>query len=420
MGDHSQSLVGRQDPSSHAAPRSSPAPLVVAVGLVVVATTLAVVAIALTWSGPHADASGRETTDTGVQHVPARVESARTTSCTGSVEDAQPDGTVPAQVPCVKVTAVVAGGPDAGEHVTVVATTGTTAAELGRGTRIVLERYPPADGAGVTWAWSDFERGLPLGTLALAFVLVTALVAGARGLRAVLGLAFAAVVVWVYTLPALVAGHSPLVVAAATAVVVAVVVLYLVHGPSVRTTTALLGTLAGMALVGAIGSLAAHAARLPAVTSEDDFQLANLVGDHGVAVLHGVFLCGVVLAGIGVLNDVTVTQVAAVWELRAAQPSAGPRVLFAGGMRIGRDHIASTVYTIAFAYAGASLPVLMLLQLYGQPLGQTLVSGAFAQEIIRTLAGAIGLVLAIPATTAIAAWFASTRHVRARGLTHAH
>ena len=93
-------------------------------------------------------------------------------------------------------------------------------------------------------------------------------------------------------------------------------------------------------------------------------------------------------------------------------------------MRIGRDHIASTIYTIAFAYAGASLPVLLLLQIYELPLGQTLTSGQFAQEIVRTLAGAIGLILAIPFTTAIAAVVAHAQAPaelrRASGHCHVH
>ncbi|WP_448630041.1 YibE/F family protein [Cellulomonas soli] len=142
------------------------------------------------------------------------------------------------------------------------------------------------------------------------------------------------------------------------------------------------------------------------------------------------FLCGVVLAGLGVLNDVTITQASAVWELRAADPAAGWQRLFTQGMRIGRDHIASTVYTIAFAYTGASLPVLLLLEVYGQPFGQTITSGPFAEEVVRTLAGSIGLVLAIPLTTLVAALVAvtaSTEQARAQagdapahGHTHAH
>ena len=128
-----------------------------------------------------------------------------------------------------------------------------------------------------------------------------------------------------------------------------------------------------------------------------------LTGSLDADGLRGIFIAGVILAGLGVLNDVTITQASAVWELRASDPDAPWRTLFGRGMRIGRDHIASTVYTIAFAYAGAALPILMLLEVYRLPLLQTISTGEFAEEIARTLVGSIGLVLAIPLTTVIAA-----------------
>jgi uncharacterized membrane protein len=112
-------------------------------------------------------------------------------------------------------------------------------------------------------------------------------------------------------------------------------------------------------------------------------------------------LAGVIVASLGILNDVTVTQASAVWELRAVSPDASPARLFSGAMRIGRDHIASTVYTIVFAYAGAALPVLLLINLSQRPLGVTLTSEVLSEELVRTLVGAIGLVLSVPLTTAV-------------------
>jgi uncharacterized membrane protein len=108
------------------------------------------------------------------------------------------------------------------------------------------------------------------------------------------------------------------------------------------------------------------------------------------------------LAGLGVLNDVTITQASSVWELRAASPAMSRRHLFSSAMRIGRDHIASAIYTIAFAYAGASLAVLLLLTIYDRPLIQLISSESLAEEIARTLITSTGLILAVPITTAIA------------------
>src|SRR5690554_701476 len=144
-----------------------------------------------------------------------------------------------------------------------------------------------------------------------------------------------------------------------------IVVLYVAHGLSLRTSTALLGTMIGLAVTTALGVVGANAARLSGVASEDAFQLSLLLGENGAAALRGLFLCGGVRAGLGVLNDVPITRASAVWELRAAEPDAQRRTLFSRTMRIGHDHVAPTVYTIVFAYMGASLPILLLLQLYG-------------------------------------------------------
>jgi uncharacterized membrane protein len=115
-----------------------------------------------------------------------------------------------------------------------------------------------------------------------------------------------------------------------------------------------------------------------------------------------IILCGIIIAGLGLLNDVTITQASAVWELHELAPTTSSGALFRGAMRIGRDHIASTVYTIAFAYAGTALPTLMLVSLYERSFRTAITSDEIAEEVVRTLVGSIGLVLAIPITTAVA------------------
>jgi uncharacterized membrane protein len=134
----------------------------------------------------------------------------------------------------------------------------------------------------------------------------------------------------------------------------------------------------------------------------DDYLVQLNMLDERVSV-RSIVLCGMVLAGLGVLNDVTITQASAVWELKTVNPQLGVWELFSRGMRIGRDHIASTVYTITFAYLGAALPMLMLVSLIDQGLWFTLTSGEIAVEVVRTLIGSIGLVLAIPITTFLGA-----------------
>jgi uncharacterized membrane protein len=179
------------------------------------------------------------------------------------------------------------------------------------------------------------------------------------------------------------------------------VVLYAAHGFSARTTTALVGTLSGLILIALLGWGATRWAHLTGVAAEDDYVLAAAAPNLH---LSSVVMCGIIVAGLGVLNDVTITQASAVWELADSGGRSGPRAgrqLFSRAMRIGRDHIASTVYTIAFATAGASLSVLLLIAVYDRPLLQVLQTEQFAGEIVRTLVGSIGLVLAVPLTTAI-------------------
>jgi uncharacterized membrane protein len=119
--------------------------------------------------------------------------------------------------------------------------------------------------------------------------------------------------------------------------------------------------------------------------------------------LTGLLLAGIVIGTLGILQDVTVTQASAVWELRLANPGYGIRGLYRSAMRIGRDHIASTVNTLVLAYAGAGLPLLILFNLSRAPLGHVLTTEIVAQEIVRTLVGSIGLVAAVPITTALSA-----------------
>jgi uncharacterized membrane protein len=245
----------------------------------------------------------------------------------------------------------------------------------------------------------DFQREVPIALLAVAYAVVVLLVARWRGLAAMAGLGLAFVVLLGFTLPALLAGQSAIGVALVTSSLVMFATLYLAHGLSARTSTALLGTLVGLALTAGIAAWASGAAQ---VTGTNDEMSAFLPSSAPAADLRGIALCGIVLAGMGVLNDVTITQASAVWELRAVAPAATRAELFTSAMRIGRDHIASTVYTMAFAYVGAALPLMMMVWLVDQSPVTALTSGEIAEEVVRTLVGSIGLVLAIPATTAIA------------------
>lgn len=290
-------------------------------------------------------------------------------------------------------------GPERGTAVTVDVPPEVADLGLTTGSRIQLLRQPAAGGQPAAYSYFGIQRDRPLWLLAAMFALVVVAVARLRGLMALVGLVVAAGVVGVFMLPAVLSGHPVVPVAIVAAVVIMYVVLYTTHGLSLRTSVALGGTLAGVGLTALAAWYSVGGARLTGVIDEAG---ATLVTQVPALSLQRVLIASVVIAGLGALNDVTITQASATWELRAAAPQMGRVELFRSSMRIGRDHVASTIYTLAFAYVGSALVLLLAVQLYDRPLLDLLGTEEIASEIVRSLAGGIGLVLAMPITTALA------------------
>ncbi|MEZ0446677.1 YibE/F family protein [Cellulomonas sp. ICMP 17802] len=273
--------------------------------------------------------------------------------------------------------------------------------EIHVGDRVIAADLGDAAQPGSALVFTDFVRGPPLLLLAVVFVVLVVAVARWRGFASLVGLGISLGVIGVFMLPALLEGKPALPVALVTASAIMFVVLYLAHGFTLRTSTALVGTLLGLLATGFLAAWASGAAHLTGLSDEYALDLLSYAPQ---ARMSAILLCGMVTAGLGVLNDVTITQASAVWELHGATPGASWRELFGRGMRIGRDHIASTVYTIVFAYVGATLPLVLLVSISDRGMLDALTSGELAEEVARTLVGSIGLVLAIPFTTAVAAW----------------
>jgi uncharacterized membrane protein len=293
---------------------------------------------------------------------------------------------------------------DSGQEVRMLTVGEVPLEDFSVGDHIRTIRFPDAGSeSGEVYVFVDFYRAGPLMALAAVFVLVVVGVARWKGLAAVAGLVGALAVVWFFLLPALLAGRNPLLVGLITASAVMFVVVYLAHGISVKSTTALLGTFLGTAVVAGLAWWAIPAAHLIPMSEESMVQLNHAAPQ---VELKGVLLCGMVLAGVGVLNDVTITQASAVWELRAAAPTASRRTVFRHAMRIGRDHIASTVYTIAFAYIGGALSLLLVASTLDHTVLNLLTYEDIASELVPILVASIGLVSTIPLTTGIAAWLA--------------
>lgn len=299
---------------------------------------------------------------------------------------------------CETATVLLLTGPEAGETAEIELLGPQAQAGLRSGDSVEVARIDT--GAEPIYSYSGTNRMPVLIVMTVLFVLCVLGVARWKGLFALVGLGIAAFVLLRFMLPALIVGKPGMAVALTGSTAIMFVVLYVAHGISIRTSTALAGTLLGLCATTGLGYVAAAAARLSGFSDEMEFDLAQLVGGLNFREL---LMVAIIIGGLGVLNDVTITQSSSVWELRAAAPEWTRRQVFAAGMRIGRDHIASTIYTIVFAYAGGALTVLLLLYFTDRQILDLFGVEMFATEAVRTLASAIGLVLAVPITTGIAA-----------------
>ncbi|HVM39347.1 MAG TPA: YibE/F family protein [Acidimicrobiia bacterium] len=315
-----------------------------------------------------------------------------------AVEDAACPGTRPEDfLVCSFVTIELKGGPHQGEERTLEIPIDTTSPDFDEGDEIVVSRTP---GAGEQeYQFADRERRPVLLGLALLFGVTVVLLGRIRGLAALGGLVVSVVVLLQFTLPAIIDGRSPVLVAIVSAAAIAFLALYLAHGFNTMTTVALLGTLASLALTAVLAAMFVAVSEFSGFATEEALYL-QVAG--GRLDLEGLILAGAVIGALGAIDDMTVTQASAVWELRAVNPSMTRRALYTSGLRIGRDHVASTVNTLLLAYAGAALPLLLLFVLSEQSLGAVANGEAVAVEIVRTLVGSIGLVSSVPITTWLA------------------
>lgn len=301
---------------------------------------------------------------------------------------------------CLALTVQLGEGPAEGSDIRTTVPLEPSTPRFAVGDDVVLAYNGGEPLSGQSYQVVDFQRGVPLVLLAGVFVLAVLALGRWKGLAALSSLGVSVGVLIAFVLPAIVRGENPLLVGVTAAGVIMFAALYLTHGFSARTSTAVLGTMVSLGLIGALSALFSAFAALTGL----DEETATLVGVLGREIdTRGLLLAGIVIGALGVLDDVTVTQTSAVWELRAANPALGWRPLYAAALRIGRDHVASAVNTLVLAYAGAALPLLLYSSVSGVGAADILGSQAIAQEIVRTLVGSIGLVAAVPVTTALAA-----------------
>jgi uncharacterized membrane protein len=360
------------------------------VAVVVAIAAIAVVGLVVLWprgSTPSIDAQGLVEVDATV----ASVERGRCASI--EVPGADTD--------CQIVFADVTSGPTRGDTAYLeLRDIDFSIPSLSVGDKVVL-RYAEDAPAPFNYSFWDMQRAPSLWLLLGVFVFAVVLVGRARGLRALVGLvASLAIVVW-FVLPSLLQDNNALAVALCGTTAIALVVLYLAHGVNMATSIALLGTLASLALIALLAVVFVEMAQLTGL-SDESAQVLRVTAD--AVDPRGILIAGTVIGALGVLDDITVTQVAVVAELRDVDRSLSARELYRRALRVGRDHIASTVNTLILAYVGASLPLLLFFTQSGQSIGRVSTREIVAEEIVRALVGSIGLVAAVPLTTALAAY----------------
>lgn len=302
---------------------------------------------------------------------------------------------------CWIYTADLTSGPTKGESVEFrVLPTDVEIPELHENDKVVLVDYVDTITPEFQFQFYDFQRTTPLLWLGLAFVVVVVAFGRFQGLRALVGLGLSLAVLVYFVVPALLRDSPAVLVALVGTTVVAFLAIYLAHGIGISSTIALAGSLVSLAATTLIALVAASLTQLSGLANEE----AQILQFTAQALdLRGLLIAGIVVGALGVLDDVTVSQVSTVAALRRANPSLTTRELYTEATHVGRDHVASTVNTLVLAYAGASLPLLLFFAQGTLPVARVVTGELVSAEIVRMLVGSIGLVLSVPITTWLAA-----------------
>jgi uncharacterized membrane protein len=310
---------------------------------------------------------------------------------------------------CQLATARIETGPESGKRVQIqLGGAGGLDPDVDPGDEIRVAKAPePPPGseavAGTGYTLYDFERRGPMLILAGLFVLVVLAFARWRGALSLAGLGVSLALVLVFVVPAILDGSSPLLVAMVGALAVALITIPLAHGWGPKSLAALLGSAASLVLIALLAVLFTDLTHLTGLSSEEAVFLQ--IGNADVS-LSGLLLAGMVIGALGVLDDVTISQASTVLALRRANPALRFRRLFGLALDVGRDHVSATVNTLVLAYVGAALPILLLFSAADLGVSEATNLEVVAKEIVATLVGSIGLIAAVPVTTALAALLA--------------
>ena len=310
----------------------------------------------------------------------------------------------PAQGTCVDAEVKLLSGPEEGLSVSVQLSSGGPSPDFSVGDTVRVAEVSFGNAEPV-YSVVDFERRAPMLWLAIAFVVLVLLFGRLRGALSLVGLVASLAIVLVFIVPAIIDGEPPLLVAIVGSMAVMLVTISLAHGLGPKSLAAILGTTFSLILVGVLAVVFTELTSLTGFSSEEATLLA--VGNSDISI-SGLLVAGIIIGALGVLDDVTISQSSTVMALRAAHPNQSFRGLYNRAIEVGRDHVSATVNTLVLAYVGSSLPVLLVFGSGQIGLIDAVNLEIVAKEIVATLVGSIGLIAAVPITTALAALMADT------------
>ncbi|MBN1953939.1 MAG: YibE/F family protein [Anaerolineae bacterium] len=272
------------------------------------------------------------------------------------------------------------------------------------GDRVYVERIPGTAEGGDLLYVTDYVRTAPIFWIVALFFGLVVLVGRGKGLRSLGGTLFSLLVIFVFVIPQIIAGRDPVLVSIVGSVVLLAVSTYLVYGWNPKAHAAVAGMMISLLLTGLLAAAFVNWGRLTGLAAEEGSLLVVELGPQ--VNLRGLVLGGIIIGSLGVLDDICVGQASAVFELLNANRELGWLELFRRSLNVGRDHIAAMVNTLLLAYMGASMPLMLVFTIYQESLWRRLSREPIAEEIIRTMVGSVGLVLAVPITGLIASLLA--------------
>lgn len=269
------------------------------------------------------------------------------------------------------------------------------------GDNVIIKGFEDITG-NVTYRISETNRSGPLLFIALAFSVLAIIIARKKGIYSLLSLVFSFIIIFTILLPMLVSGKDPLVSVILSSLILLPVIFYLSHGFNTKTTIAIIATLSCMILTGILANIFIDLTNLQGYTSDESYLLKNQIANFD---MRNLLLAGMIISSLGILDDITVSQISIVFELHALNPDLKIKALYSKGMNVGKDHIASMINTLVLVYAGSSLPLLLLFINNPLPAAELISFEMLATEIVKTLVGSIGLILAVPAATMLASYY---------------